>query len=106
MLNKDESERLDTILLSLRRGGTVSGVTQMWLAVKLSELHVKAKRHYDGSKSNRPIEKAVIDQAKQLMMAKYDWTEEEAHTFVRTAATNNRTTKFQVAKRFLESQTK
>jgi AmiR/NasT family two-component response regulator len=105
MLNEDEELRLEKILNTLHRGSHLSRESQLWLALKLQFLQVKLKRKISEEKSNRPEERNLINQAKQLMMNKYKCTEDEAHRFFIKAATDNRTTKFQIAKKFIEAET-
>ncbi len=106
MLNKDEELRLAACIDVLQNNSSeLTTETQLWLAFKLQECHMRIKLEIENKRSNRPHEDLVIRQAKQLMMVKYDWTEEQAHHFVHRAAMNNRTSKFQIAKKFIEAET-
>jgi AmiR/NasT family two-component response regulator len=112
MLNDEEKRRLGSCIDTIR--AVVSGQlddgltpeTQLWLALKLKEINIALERKYLEQKSNRPNESNIIGEAKKLMMAKYRISEQEAHDFIRKTAMSAKTTKFQIAKRFLESETK
>lgn len=105
MLNKEEELRLASCIDVLYNRENLTIETQLWLALKLQELQVRLVMRFEERKSNKPEEKAIINQAKQLLMAKYKLTENEAHLFIMRTATDNRTTKFQIAKKFLDSET-
>ena len=106
MLNESEQKRLELYLETLRDNSPLYVSQQLWLALKLNEINVQLSRKINEEKSNRPNEKAVIEQAKQLMMSRLEMTEEQAHGFIVRQSMRDRTTKFKIAKRYIESVTK
>lgn len=110
MLNSEENLRLASILACIReelRGGDKAGLTlntQYWLALKLEEANALVGKFVEEKKGN-PEDRLVIQQAKQHLMDTLGMTEDQAHKFIIKTATNNRTTKFKVSQKILESGT-
>jgi AmiR/NasT family two-component response regulator len=104
MLNSNEEARLQTCIKALKSGKSLTAPTQLWLALNLERLQAEL-RVLKEDKTKNPDSQLIIKQAKHLMMLKYAWTEQEAHRYVHRAAMNARTTKFQIAKQFLDKET-
>ncbi len=105
MLNKDEERRLEHSIYCLRNNVKLDPKTSLWLALKLKEVNRQLRRHIEGKKSNRPNEDAMIEEAKKILISRMGWDEDTAHKYIIHQAMSNKTTKFQVAKRYIESVT-
>jgi AmiR/NasT family two-component response regulator len=112
MLSKDEVERLALVLEDLRKciknktKSTLSLETQYWLALQLEQVNIQCTAAIEQRQLNRPEQKIMVNRAKEHLMLKYEMTENEAHLFLIKTATDNRTTKFQVARKLLDAETK
>jgi len=109
MLNTQDEARLYRIIEDINTAVAGEGNMSLtlgdvqWLALKL-ELLQKTVAKLRENKTD-PSHRVIITQAKDLLMLKYKLPEMKAHAFLRKAAMENRTTKFQIAKKLLDSET-
>lgn len=111
MLNSNEKARLAQLIEAARMeiGGVDSYSISLgdiyWLALQLQRADVELTKIAEG-KSTSNIDRIVIKQAKELLMSKYQLTENEAFRLMHKRSMDERITKFKVAKMILDSELK
>ncbi len=109
MLNSSEELRLAACLEVLNHqlaNPNEEGLnieTQLWLAANLERAQTELKAKMNEA-PHRDEVRVVIRQAKDLLMSKYKFSEDEAHKFIGKKAMNMRLTKKGVAVKILRGE--